>query len=50
MGGYLGALTLGAKYIFALVIVVCEVNPYLTIRLSKGTKMPTLKNFRRKYG
>ena len=33
------------------VIAVCEVNAYLAIRFAEGKKaMPTLLNFRRKYG
>jgi hypothetical protein len=37
--------------VLAFVIAVCEVNAYLAIRFTEGkTSMPTLLNFRRKYG
>ncbi len=37
--------------VFAFIIAVCEVNAYLAIRFYEGKKrMPTLLNFRRKYG
>jgi hypothetical protein len=37
--------------VLAFIIAVCEVNAYLAIRFCEGKKiMPTLLNFRRKYG